>query len=163
MGIIPQITLGVFLKQILPCIAVPNLGGMIIAFTTMKEVETWYETLNKPWWTPPPVTFPIVWTFVYTSMGLASWLIFRSEGATRLLALILYCIQLILNFMWSPLFFNGHLITGALVDISLLWIVVALCIFAFLPLNKLASALMVPYLIWLSIATSLNFWIWKYN
>ncbi|GAV06507.1 hypothetical protein RvY_16482 [Ramazzottius varieornatus] len=161
---IPSITASIFAREILPAILIPNLGGWATGLLTRTEIKSWYENLRKPSWRPPNSAFPIVWTSLYSAMGYASWLIYRSGSwANVKLPLTLYGTQLALNMLWSPLFFKAHRMKLALVDIGLLWVNVAACIFTFHPVNKTAAYLMVPYLGWLTLASALNYWIWKEN
>ncbi|MDN3516183.1 TspO/MBR family protein [Aquisalimonas lutea] len=124
----------------------------------VTDPGTWYAGLAKPAWTPPDWLFGPVWTLLYTLMGVAAWMIWehrrRDPGATVALALFLG--QLALNGLWSWLFFGEHALFAALVDILLLWVVLAATIIAFLRIRMVAGLLLVPYLIWVSYAVALN-------
>ncbi|XP_061114716.1 translocator protein [Conger conger] len=147
--------------------ALPHLGGICGAFITRKEVKTWYPTLNKPSWRPPNAAFPVAWALLYTGMGYGSYLVwkelggFRQEGA--LLPLGLYGLQLALNWAWTPIFFGVHKIKMALVDIVLLTGTVGATMVSWYPISQPATLLMTPYLLWLCLATSLNYRIWRDN
>jgi benzodiazapine receptor len=124
----------------------------------------WYQALAKPAWTPPGWIFGPVWTFLYASMAVAAWLIWRLP-VVRLFspALILYVIQLMLNGLWSWLFFGNQLIGYALVDIIALWLAIVATMIVFWKTSGLAGALFVPYALWVTFATALNWRIWTMN
>jgi tryptophan-rich sensory protein len=125
---------------------------------------SWYAALAKPSWTPPGWLFPPVWTFLYASMAVAAWLIWRgAERRGRVPALVLFFGQLVLNGLWSWFFFGEHLIGVALFDIVLLLVLILAATLTFWRLNRLAGILFIPYLLWVSFATALNFAIWRLN
>ncbi|KAG0579595.1 hypothetical protein KC19_4G109300 [Ceratodon purpureus] len=124
----------------------------------------WYRSLNKPPWTPPGWVFPIMWTTLYILMGVSSWLVWKEGGfAVQGYPLGAYIFQLVLNFCWTPLFFGLHRTGYALVEIVILWLAIAVTIYLFLPVNPIAAYLLVPYIAWVTVATSLNWYIWMYN
>ncbi len=114
----------------------------------------WYEGLRKPGWTPPKWAFPVVWTILYLFIGYAGWLVWREAGWT--LALGLWCIQIVVNALWSFFFFGIRRMDLALVDIAVLWLSIALFIVTAWSIAPLASLLFVPYLVWVSAAGMLN-------
>lgn len=134
-------------------IALSFLPGVI---SSRFKPGAWYEQLPKAPWTPPNIAFPIVWTCLYAAMGTAAWLVFRDGIGTRRSALVLFLIQLVLNGLWSWIFFGEHRVGWALVDLSLLWITVAVTMVLFWNASPLAGSLMAAYLVWLTIALSLN-------
>lgn len=145
-------------------VAIPLVGGIGLGMLTQKEVTGWYKKLKKPSWTPPGWLFGPMWTVLYACMGTASWLVWKEGGfSAQALPLGVYALQLALNFAWSPLFFIGHEIGPALVDSSALWSCIGANIALFAPVSKPAAGLMVPYLSWVSIATALNYNIYKNN
>jgi len=124
----------------------------------------WYEDLAKPVWTPPDILFPLVWTTLYVLMGVAAFRVWWRHGfGNARLALALFLLQLALNAGWSWLFFGRHAIGAALVEIGVLWAVIAATILAFRPRDRLAMRLLLPYLAWVSFAAVLNFAIWRLN
>lgn len=142
------------------CFAVEILAG----FWTNQTVSTWYPTLNKPSWNPPSWVFGPAWTILYTLIAIAGWLIYKSESSReRTVALTLFGIQLFLNFIWSYLFFSLRNPLLGLIDILLLLLFVVLTIFAAWKVRRLAGLLLIPYLLWLLYATSLNLSIWLLN
>lgn len=126
------------------------------AWFTQESVSTWYPTLTKPWWTPPNYIFPIVWTVLYLMMALSLWIITIKPGEAKSPALIVFFIQLSLNFAWSFLFFFWRDPFWAFIDISLLCIAIATTIVCFWRISRIASFLLVPYLVWVCFAAWLN-------
>ncbi len=153
-----------FLK-LLVSVSVPLLIGFSSGFFTITDVGSWYQTIQKPAWNPPYWIFGPVWTTLYILMGIALFLIWKKEGNNKLkkAAIILFAIQLVLNFFWSIIFFNQHQIGWALVEIVILWLSILLTIFVFAKIDKIAAWLMLPYIAWVSFATILNFTIWQLN
>lgn len=138
--------------------------GAIAGIATSRNVATWYPELNKPSFNPPNAVFAPVWTVLYIFMGISLYLIWRLPASnTRNSAMRLFFVQLALNFIWSFLFFEWHLIGWALVDIILLLLLIIICIAGFSRINKVAGWLFVPYLAWVSFATALNFAIYRLN
>lgn len=121
----------------------------------------WYAGLAKPAWTPPDWLFPPVWTLLYVAMALAAWVVWRRAGFGA--AILAYLIQLVLNALWSWLFFGLHQPLYGLIDIVALWLAIAVTLVLFLPASRLAALLMAPYLLWVSFAGVLNFAIWQLN
>jgi translocator protein len=138
---------------------IATLGG----FLTNLSVGSWYPTLNKPSWTPSGATIGTVWTVLYTVMGIAAWIVWRSGSGGRTRPLGLYGLQLLLNAGWSALFFGLRSPGLALLEICILWLVILATSLTFWKVSKLAGALMVPYLLWVTFAGVLNALIWKMN
>lgn len=136
------------------------VGGLV----TGPAVQDWYPGLAKPGWTPPDWVFGPAWGLLYAMMAVAAWLVWRRAGWRRgRAALVLYFIQLGLNFLWSPLFFGLRAPALGLLDIALLWAAIAATTLAFLRLSRLAGWLFVPYWAWVTYAAVLNFAIWRAN
>ena len=146
-------------------ILIPVAVGAVSGFFTSSEIPGWYQTINKPTWNPPSWLFGPVWTTLYVMMGVALFLIWKSDASqsVKKTAIILFATQLVLNFFWSFIFFNQHQIGWAVVEIITMWIFILLTIFAFAPINKIAAWLLVPYISWVSFATILNYTIWQLN
>ncbi|MFO1057574.1 MAG: TspO/MBR family protein [Dongiaceae bacterium] len=124
----------------------------------------WYERLKKPWWRPPNWLFAPVWTVLYVMIAVAGWLVWREAGfASAGLALAAYAVQLVLNAAWSPLFFGLRRPDLAFVDIVLIWLSIVATILLFYPIHAGAALLLVPYLAWVSVASALNFTVWRLN
>ena len=140
--------------------AVSALG----ALSTAPAVKGWYTTIQKPAWPPPSWLFGPVWIALYTLMAVAAWLVWRrSQDSRRVAALGVFAGQLVLNAIWSPLFFGLHRIDLGLVDIAALWLAILLTIVLFFRVRRLAGWLLVPYLLWCSYAAALNAALWRMN
>ncbi|MEX0979986.1 MAG: TspO/MBR family protein [Gemmatimonadota bacterium] len=125
---------------------------------------SWYDELTKPEWTPPGRVFGPVWTVLYVAMAVAAWLVWQRrdfDGAR--LALGLFLVQLVLNALWSALFFGMESPGAGLVDIALLWITLLATVVLFFRMHLVAGFLLVPYLAWVSFAAALNLSIWMLN
>lgn len=153
-----------YLKLIISIIVCLAVGG-ISGYLTTSEITTWYATLQKPSFNPPNYLFGPVWTTLYILMAIALWLIWKSDApeALKNKAMLLFGIQLILNFFWSIIFFSLHQLGFALVEIIAMWVFILLSILAFYPISKTAAFLLIPYLLWVSFASVLNFSIWRLN
>lgn len=145
-------------------IVLPMLVGFTASLFTRPEIEGWYRALQRPEWNPPDWLFAPVWTSLYILMGVACYLIWiKAPSAQRRVALVLYFVQLVLNFTWSFLFFRMHQPGLAFAEIILLWLCILFTIFAFAKQSRLAAWLMVPYISWVSFAAILNYTIWQLN
>ena len=124
----------------------------------------WYAALNKPSWNPPGWLFGPVWTLLSVMMSVAAWQIWRRGGfASQRFSLSLFLLQLTLNAAWTPLFFGLRQPGIAFAEILLLWIAILATIVAFKRVHKPATALMLPYLAWVTFASALNFTLWRLN
>lgn len=133
------------------------LGGALIGAATNGGADPWYMALRKPAWNPPSWVFAPVWTTLYVLMGVAAWRVWRHGGWTaQRAALSLFLAQLAVNFAWSPLFFTAHMPTLALADLVVLWLLVVATMRAFRAIDATAAWLLVPYLAWVSYASTLN-------
>jgi benzodiazapine receptor len=150
--------------KILLCTGLPLLAGGVSAYVTIQNVESWYPSLQKPFFNPPNALFGPVWTVLYLLMGISFYLVLREPpSAERRQAIVLFSVQLFLNFWWSILFFRFHLIAIALLDILLLWLFIILMIRRFYQVSARAANLQWPYLAWVSFASVLNASIWYLN
>lgn len=124
----------------------------------------WYASLAKPSWNPPGWVFAPVWTVLYILMGAAAWIVWRKAGfAGAPVALGLFILQLVLNALWSYLFFGIRQPALALVDIVALWLAILATTVGFRRVSVPAGALLLPYLAWVGFATALNFTLWRLN
>ncbi len=124
----------------------------------------WYERLRKPLWRPPNRLFAPVWTVLYLMMAVAGWLVWRTAGfGGGAVALALYALQLLLNGLWTPVFFGLHRLDLGFAVIAALWLAIAATIAAFAPVSTAAALLLIPYLAWVSFAAALNFAVWRLN
>ncbi len=136
----------------------------VATFGAQFEPGTWYRQLARPTWTPPGWIFGPVWTYLYLTMAIAAWLVWRSAAwrAVRP-AILLYAGQLLLNGLWSWLFFGKQMIGAALLDIVALLMLIVLTALAFRRHRRIAFRLLVPYIAWVTFASCLNFAIWLKN
>ena len=140
------------------------LVGSIIGFFTKSSVDTWYKTLNRSPLTPPNYLFSIAWSTLYAMIGTSGWMIWRSESLPELKPIkTLYISQLILNWLWTPIFFTYHFVGISLICLCCLTMLVILLIIKSYEKFTLCSLLLVPYLLWLLFAIHLNFYIWQHN
>ena len=124
----------------------------------------WYAALNKPSWNPPAWVFGPAWTFLYVTMAIAAWLVWREGGwNAQRRTLGLFIVQWFLNALWTPLFFGLHRPGVAFAEITLLWLAIAATLVTFWRVKKAAGLLLVPYFAWVSFAATLNFTIWRLN
>lgn len=146
------------------CIAIPLVAGTLSGIANANSISTWYTTLNKPSFNPPNYLFGPVWTILYLLMGISLYLIVSTtKSEVRTTALIIFGIQLLLNFSWSFVFFYFQSPGIALVVIIALLIGIVLMILYFSRLSPTAAYLQVPYLLWVSFATVLNGAVWYLN
>ena len=136
--------------------------GWIIGSLTKAEISTWYNTLNRSSLTPPNYVFPVAWTILYGAIGACGWVIWREPSFPKLRVIkILYVVQLVLNWSWTPLFLHYHLIGLSLVILGSMDILVGIIIWPSYPKIRSVSLLMIPYLLWILFASYLNFYIWQ--
>ncbi len=146
------------------CLLLPLAIGGISGYATASGIHDWYITLHKPSFNPPNYLFGPVWTLLYLLMGVSLFIIWRSnQGRKRNEALKIFAIQITFNFLWSFLFFRFNLVGVAFMDILVIWFSIVLMIFIFRRVNKIAAYLQIPYLLWVTYATTLNGAIWLLN
>lgn len=141
-------------------------GTGFIAGAFTKNSMAMYNTLNKPPFSPPAIVFPIIWPILYALMALAAYRVYMVGKTTEENvkgALMLYGIQLILNFLWPFLFFTFRLYGLAFIEIVILLIFIVLTTIAFFKKDKISGMLMIPYILWVAYAAVLNFFIWATN
>lgn len=139
------------------------LIGLTASYFQSDAIETWYPYLNKPSLTPPNLAFPIAWSIIYLCMGISIGLILIANTTKKIELGTLFCIQLLLNFAWSILFFYFQNPFLGLVDILLLDICVTIFAVKSYPVRKVSSILFWPYIAWIFFATYLNGYIFLYN
>lgn len=145
--------------SILLALAVGGLSG----FLTSLGMDS-FDALTKPPLTPPSFLFPIVWTVLFILMGVGAARIFMIEPtAARNRALILYVVQLAVNFLWSIIFFNPQAYAFAFFWLILLWVLILTMIYLFCKVDKPAALIQIPYAIWVTFAGYLNLMIWLMN
>lgn len=132
-------------------------GGAFIGLVSNGGESAWYASLNTPAWNPPTWLFAPVWTTLYALMAVAAWRVWRRGGwALQRPVLTVFLAQLLANFAWSPFFFYAQRPALALADIVLLWLLIAVTMWAFARVDRLSAWLLAPYLAWVSYALSLN-------
>ncbi len=143
------------IKSLVVSVAVSLGAGILSALLTGGSMRQ-YADMYKPPLAPPGWVFPVVWTILYILMGIASWMIFESQGADKRLALSLYGNQLLLNIVWPLLFFELEMYFFAFAWLLLLWLMIYLTIRQFALIRRKAAQLMLPYLAWVTFAAYLN-------
>ena len=139
-------------------------AGFIGSYFTQSSVSTWYLVLNKPFFNPPSWLFAPVWTTLYVLMGISGYLIATLPySQERKDAMIIFFTQLVLNIIWSFSFFYLRSPLIGFINILALWIMILLMIIRFYKLSNTAASLQIPYLLWVSFASLLNFYIWQLN
>ena len=150
---------------IIVAIVACELAGIIGSVFTMPAIPGWYAGIAKPSFNPPNWIFGPVWTLLYALMGLAAYLVYE-KGFKRpevKKALTVFAAQLLLNTLWSIVFFGAHRILGAAVVIVLLWALILATILLFYRISKAAAYLLVPYIFWVTFATVLNISLYVLN
>ena len=148
-------------KKLIIAIAIPLLVGAVSAFFTQDAMSN-FGTLNQPPLSPPGWLFPIVWTLLYTLMGIASYLVVTS-GKPYGKAITVYALQLFFNFFWSIIFFNLQQYLLAFIWLIILWVLIIITTILFFRIRKSAGILMLPYLLWVTFAAYLNLGIYLLN
>ena len=151
-------------KEFITSIAIPVVSGAVIGFITSGSMQQ-FATLEKPPLSPPGWLFPVVWTILYTAMGISSYLIYKADAEEhkKQQALFLYGAQLIVNLLWPIFFFLFEWYLFSFFWLVMLWILVFLMIREFYGISRIAAYLCVPYLLWLTFAAYLNLGIWWLN
>lgn len=146
-------------------IVVSELAGIIGSVFTIPSVGNWYAGLVKPSLNPPAWVFGPVWTTLFALMGIAAFIIWK-KGLDRKevkIALGIFIGQLVLNTLWSIIFFGLHSPGGALIEIIFLWLAILATIILFAKISKAAAWLLAPYILWVSFAAYLNYMLWILN
>ena len=149
-------------KSLLWNLALPLITGGLAALITQSSMEQ-FATFRQPPLSPPGWLFPIVWTILYTLMGISSYLVSQSDSPLKNTALRIYGIQLGVNFFWPILFFRLNAFLGAFFWLLLLWILVLVMIVLFYKVKPIAGLLQIPYFLWITFAAYLNLAIYFLN
>ena len=147
------------IPKLILCIVACQGAGLLGSIFTNMSVFTWYPTLAKPWFTPPPGVIPAVWTVLFTLMGVSLFLAWRAGLTSPEFrgAAYAFAAQFVFNILWSAAFFGLQSPKAGLAVIAMLWILILLTIYRFYPLSREASLLLVPYIAWVSFAAILNY------
>ena len=149
-----------FIVFIILCFTAAALGSIF----TNSSLKSWYPSIKKPSWNPPNRIFAPVWTGLYMMMAVAGWMVWeRLPQKGFSLPMALFFVQLVLNTIWSMVFFGLRNPGWAFVEVVLLWIVIILTMISFWTVYWVAGALFLPYFLWVSFAAVLNFTIWRLN
>jgi benzodiazapine receptor len=150
-----------FVASILICL----IAGFLGSLATRSSIPTWYAGLTKPPFNPPNQIFAPVWTILYVLMGVSAFIIWRRGLQDRhvKVALSIFAVQLVLNVLWSVLFFGLRFPFPAFTEIIILWIAILFTILSFRKISLTAAMLMIPYFLWVSFAAILNFSLWRLN
>lgn len=151
-------------KQIVFWILLSEAVGLLSGLLSREGTALYAELLQKPPLSPPGWVFPVVWTILYGLMGLSAAIIYAAPPTqARSRGLNLFIAQLIVNFFWSPIFFNARAYGFALAWLLLLWVLVVLMTLQFRKADKTAALLQIPYILWLTFAAYLNYGVWQLN
>ncbi len=145
--------------SILFCLLIGGIGALF----TQSTLHTWYDGLVKSPFTPPNFVFALVWTILYTLMGISFWLIWEKVKFSELFPMLMFGVQFFFNLLWPILFFYLESPAAAFVDIILLFIAIVVTIESFRRYSRPAAALLLPYLLWICFAINLNLYIVMHN
>lgn len=151
--------------KIIVAVLVCGGAGLIGSVFTSKSVDSWYADLQKPDFNPPDYVFAPVWTALYLLMGISAALVWYKGLNTKGVrtALLVFLLQLILNAIWSMIFFGLRSPGAAFFELVLLWLAVLATLILFYRISVCAGLLLVPYILWISFAAVLNYSIWRLN
>ena len=151
-------------KFLIKSIALPLLVGVLASLLTKDSMQV-FAMVNKPALSPPAILFPIVWTVLYTLMGISFYFVVNSDTNKEKMqsAIRLYGLQLVVNFLWPTFFFNFQWYLFSFIWLLFLWVLVLLMVIKFFSINKVAAWINIPYLIWLIFAAYLNWAIFLLN
>lgn len=153
------------ITKLICSIAFCLLTGLLGSLVTADSVSTWYAELTRPSFTPPDWTFGVVWPILYVMMGISAFLVWnKGIGQKKVrIALSIFAFHLLLNGLWTPIFFGLNMLLLALIEIIMLWAALLTTILYFRKISKPAALLLLPYLLWLSFAVILNAAFWLLN
>jgi tryptophan-rich sensory protein len=152
-------------KKLIFSIFICLFAGFIGSYFTTPAIPTWFATLQKPSFAPPNWVFAPVWTSLYILMGISLFLVWQKghEDKTVKAAIYLFAGQLVLNALWSFVFFGLRSPLLGLIEIIILWIAILATIMSFMKISRTAAYLLIPYILWVSFASIVNFSIWSLN
>jgi benzodiazapine receptor len=151
-------------KLVLCLILCEGAGGIGSIFT-IGAIPTWYAALQKPAFTPPNAVFAPIWFSLYLLMAVAVFLIWLRglEDREAITSFTFFWVQLVVNVLWSVIFFGMKSPLGGVVLIIILWLLILYTIIRFFRISRVAGSLLVPYLAWVSVASYLNIGVWLLN
>ena len=139
-------------------------GGILVGFITRNSMSV-YNGLKKSFLTPPNSIFSIVWIILYILMGIAAYRIYMNNKAEKndYNGYFYYLVQLLVNFLWSIIFFNLRLYGISFILIIILLVLIIITTIKFFKVDKISGVLMIPYILWVTFASYLSFYIWMFN
>lgn len=143
-------------KRLAVSVLIPILTGGAASLINLDGFKE-FETVNKPSITPPMIVFPIVWTVLYILMGLSTYIVYESPENGKTRAYFFYVMQLAANFLWTCFFFGAQDYLAAFVTVIILLLLISGMIFSFYGVNKKSAYLQIPYFIWVTFASYLNY------
>lgn len=149
--------------KLLISIIVCQVAGVIGAIFTTPAISGWYKSLQKPFFNPPNWIFSPVWIFLFLLMGISLYLVWDRGVRENKKAIIIFGVQLVLNIFWSIIFFGLKSPGFAFLEIIILWLAILTTIISFYKVSKTAGLLLIPYILWVSFALILNFFLWQLN
>lgn len=140
-------------------IVICQLAGVVGSIFTYTAISEWYPTLIKPWWTPPNWLFAPVWITLFTLMGISLYIVWDKglEKKEVKTAVSIFSVQLILNILWSVIFFGLKSPLFGFIEIVILWIAILFTMIKFYRISRASSYILIPYIVWVTIAAFLNF------
>ncbi|MFH1325934.1 MAG: TspO/MBR family protein [Candidatus Falkowbacteria bacterium] len=152
-------------KRLIISLILPQLAGLVGSLFTTPAIPTWYAGLAKPEFSPPNWIFGPVWFLLYILMGVSIYLIWQKieKNKKAKQAMLLFWIHLFFNAVWSIIFFGLQNPGLAFVNIIIIWLLIIILMIKFWKISKLAAYLLIPYLLWVSFASALNYFIWYLN
>jgi len=150
---------------LIAAVLICELAGVIGSLFTYQSIPDWYSKLNKPAFSPPNWLFGPAWVTLYLLMGISAYLVWEKGIKKKNVkyALQLFGIQLVLNALWSILFFGLRCPLCGFIEIIVLWVAIILTILKFYKISRAAALLLLPYILWVTFAMILNFYVWKLN
>ncbi len=143
-------------------VVVCEAAGIIGSVFTISAIPSWYAALQKPWFTPPNWLFAPVWLVLYFLMGGTLYLLWGKRPQSRT-AVMAFGVQLVLNVAWSAAFFGAHELFYGFVTIALLWLAILVTAALSYRVSRSAAVLLIPYALWVAIASALNYYVWVLN
>jgi tryptophan-rich sensory protein len=153
------------LTRLIVSILACQAAGMVGSIFTVQSIPAWYASLQKPWFSPPNWLFAPAWLSFYTLMGISLYIVWSRglKKKTVRAAIKIFAVQLVLNSLWSILFFGLQSPLYALMEIVVLWCAILYTIVKFYKISRNAGLILLPYLLWVSFAAVLNFSVWMPN
>ena len=147
--------------KLIVAIVICQLAGIVGSLFTTPAISTWYVTIQKPSFTPPNWLFGPIWITLFTLMGISLYLVWKKDLKNKDVksSLFIFFVQLVLNSLWSILFFGLRSPFYAFIEIIILWVAIAITIIKCYKISKMAGLILLPYIVWVSIALTLNFYV----